>query len=135
MPGCHRPTAGRKPLPRRRAQDLGIAFDDQALRFGDTLNQKDQAVHACRQCPNAIDKLIGAIFKPSHPGFKRTHPVDQIAFERDHPAIQTGNVVLQAVQSSCDGLESCGLTHSLSAFAPETPDAAQSAPVAIWALG
>ena len=27
-----------------------------------------QAVHACRQCPNAIDKLpIGAIFKPSHP--------------------------------------------------------------------
>ena len=71
MPECYRPTAGRKPLPRRRAQYLGIAFDDQALRLGDTLNQKDQAVHACRQCPNAIDKLIGAIFKLSHPGFKR----------------------------------------------------------------
>ena len=80
---CYRPTAGRNPLSKWRAQDLGIAFDDQALRFGDTLNQKDQAVHACRQCRNAIDKLIGAIFKPSHPGFKRTHPVDQIAFKRD----------------------------------------------------
>jgi hypothetical protein len=66
--------------------------------------RRTQSVHAYRQCPNALDKLIGAIFKPSHPGFKRTHPVDQIAFERDHPAIQTGNVVLQAVQSPSDGL-------------------------------
>ena len=89
------------PLLKRRAQDR---FDGQALRFGDTLDQKDQAVQTRCQCPNAIDKLIGAIFKPSHPGFKRTHPVDQIAFERDHPAIQTGNVVLQAVQSPDDGL-------------------------------
>ena len=104
--GMARPTAsarGRKPLPRRRAQDLGIAFDGQALRFGDTLNQKDQAIHACRQCPNAIGKLIGAIFKPSHPGFKCSKPVIQSCFQRDHPAIQTGNVVLQAVQSPSDG--------------------------------
>ena len=89
-----------QPLLKRRAQDH---FDGQALRFGDTLNQKDQAVHACRQCPNAIDKL-GAIFKPSHPGFKRSHSVDQIAFERDHPAIQTGDIVLKTVQSPDDGL-------------------------------
>ena len=58
-----------------------------------------------------------------------------IAFERDHPAIQTGNVVLQAVQSPSDELQGCGLTHSLSASAPGTPDAAQSAPAAIRALG
>ena len=91
-------------LLKRRAPDLGVAFDDQALRFGDTLDQKDQAVQTRCQCPNAIGKLIGAIFKPSHPGFKRSHSVDQIAFERDHPAIQAGNVVLQAVQSPPNGL-------------------------------
>jgi hypothetical protein len=33
-----------------------------------------------------------------------TSLTDQIAFERDHPAIQTGNVVLQAVQSPSDEL-------------------------------
>jgi hypothetical protein len=84
-----------------RAQDH---FDGQALRFGDTLDQKDQAVQTRCQCPDAIDKLVGAIFKPSHPGFKRSHSVDQIAFERDHPAIQAGNVVPQAVQSPPNGL-------------------------------
>ena len=94
----------RKPagtLLERRAQDR---FDGQALRFGDTLDQKDQAVQIRCQCPNAIAKLSGAIFKPSHSGFKRSHSVDQIAFESDHPAIQTGNIVLQAVQSPSDGL-------------------------------
>jgi hypothetical protein len=72
--------------------------------FDDPLNQKDQGVHACLQGTDTIDKLIGAIFKPRHPGFKRTRPVDQAAFERDNPAIQTRNVVLQAVQSPPDGL-------------------------------
>ena len=39
----------------------------QALRLGDRLGQKDQAVQTRCQCPNAIAKLIGAIFKPSYP--------------------------------------------------------------------
>jgi hypothetical protein len=71
----------------------------------------DQGVHACLQGTDTIDKLIGAMFKPSHPGLKRTHPVDQITFERDHPAIQTGDVVLQAVQSPSNKLCGYGLVH------------------------
>ena len=64
---------------------------------------------SCLQGTDTIDKLTGAIFKPAILTSKRPHPVDQIAFERDHPAPQIGNVVLQAVQSPSDGL--CG--HSL----------------------
>ena len=51
-------------------------FSRLPLRFGNTLSQKDQAVHTCRQCPNAIGKLIGVMLKLSHPGFKRTRPLD-----------------------------------------------------------
>ena len=97
------------------------AVTDLGATLGDPLNQKDQGVHACLQGTDTIDKLIGAIFKPSHPGFKRTYPVDQIAFERDHSAIQTGDVVLQAVQSPSNKLCGYGLAH---VTRPERPKCA-----------
>jgi len=68
-----------------------------SLGASDPFDQKDQGIHSCRKRGDAFRQLIDAIFEPGDSGLNCPEPFVQSSFQRDHPAVHTGNIVLQAV--------------------------------------